>query len=114
MKKIEAMKKGIAIAEYNKDHTWKAAADGLVWSYLDTKFDLTIVDKKFQNIDGECVSEKVVSFEDKVTGCKVTVCVINDESEKWLCDSDHDFVESFEEAIIWATVKMIKKADYCH
>ena len=112
MKKVEIMKQAIKDAANNENMNgwkWEAKRDGLHWEYLETVFHMTI-ETKTEDI-GTCTH--CVSFEDKQTGERVYVLVVSD-SEKWLCDSYHDFVTSIEDAIYWAARKMIKKANYIY
>ena len=104
MKKVAMMKKALA-ASKNPAWKWTADANGLHWSY-GVDFTLTISKSPF--------GETEVSFEDENSGTAVMVCVINREQDAWMIDGYHDFVRTADEAMYWAAVKMIRKAEYLY
>lgn len=104
MRAVEIMKKAIKDSNLN-GFTWKADRGGLHWEYGVT-FKLRIEDSP---MDGD--KSKQITFIDECAGVYVTVFVIGEEKDKWLCDSYHDFTETIEEGIYWAARKMIAKAN---
>lgn len=103
MKKVEMMKKAIA-ASKNPAWKWTADANGLHWSY-GVDFTLTIEPEPAEE------GSYKVKFEDERAGVRVVVFTTKDD---FLYDGYHDFVATVDEAIYWAAVKIIHKAEYLY
>ena len=101
MKTIQIMEKAINDSDLN-GYKWTANKNGLHWSY-GVDFTLTI--------ETDCFGETVVYIGDKNTDVYICVSVVNREKDDWLCDEYHDFVKTREDAIYWATRKIIAKAN---
>lgn len=100
MKVVELMKKAINDSELN-GYKWTADKKGLHWNY-GVDFELTI--------ETDCFGKKVVYLNDGA-GCCICVSVVSRDKDAWMCDSSHDFVKTEDDAVYWATRKMIAKAN---
>lgn len=99
MKIVQIMQRAIKDSELH-GYKWTAHKEGLQWEYGDN-FLLTY-------------NKEMVQFESPTTGVYVYVGIVSKEKDIWLCDKYHDFVKTQEEAIYWATRKMIAKANYLY
>lgn len=106
-RRIQMMKAGIEKSDL-KGYKWTAKTDGLHWEYCDVVFKLRISDDVGEQ------PHKVVGFTDFQSGVGEKVIVINDESEAWLCDGYKDFAHDIDEAIMFATEKIIRTANYLY
>lgn len=101
MKAVEMMKQAIKDSEYKGYHKWTAKRDGLHWDYMTILFKLTVEEDQVGYVYAKLIDED--------THENAVVFVAN-EGDEWLCDEYHEFVKTVDEAIYWATRKMIYRA----
>lgn len=103
MKKVAMMKRAIATST-NPAYKWTADKNGLHWSY-GVDFILTVEAEPAEE------GSYKVTFEDERAGVKVVVFTTKND---FLYDGYHDFVATVDEAIYWAAVHIIRKAEYLY
>lgn len=95
------MKKAIKDSELN-GWKWTANKNGLKWEYLDVEFKLLVDD-----LEGHKRAELI----NEESGCRALVFVIDNPEDDFLVDDYHEFEKNMDDAIYWATRKIISKAN---
>lgn len=101
MAQVEMMRKAIKDSRLD-GWKWTANKNGLKWEYLDIEFTLIVGD-----LEGHERAELI----DEQTGCRIIVFVIDNPNDEFLVDDYHDFEKNIDDAIYWATRKIITKAN---